>query len=251
MSSITSQHNTSITEMNIIKAKRKDGVYVCSIYASEKQPFLLSFPSSSIIEMKRSSSTILLQSRKMYQYMDELNEYLIDTVKQNTNAWFNTNMDEELIDEYYISTLGFDKKRGEYIRLKLTNMEELEDETFNDGKYNVTVALKHIKFFRQKFYGEFELKSMEQCSNEPAFVDDLDDFVEDDDVPVPTFEEAENMRVECINDLEIMSNQCQTQLNILKDKLTKIEKYILYLKKCKDVISIIKACEDCHLFMCE
>jgi hypothetical protein len=131
-------------------------------------------------------------------------------------------------------------------------MDELEEASFHDGKYNVRVALKHIKFFRQKFYGEFELKSMEQCSIEPAFVDDLDDFVdEEDDVPVPTFEEAENMRVECMNNLEMMSNECQTQLNSLKERLTKTEKHIWHLKNCKDIVSIINACEECHDFMCE
>lgn len=248
------QSSSNLDDIEVQKAKRKDGVYVCSISLKGKQAFNVSFPRTSILDTRKSSNTIIIQSKKMNRYMDELNERIIAIVKANTNAWFNTNIDEELIDEYFISTLGFNKKCGEFIRLKLTNIEDLDEEALEGGLYDMCLTLRHIKFYKQKFYPEFELKTIQAAHGEPVFVDDdTDDFVvdEDDDEPLPSFEEVDNMRQEFINKLNIMTTTLQQQIADLQEKSTLAENYISMLKKCADVNSIIKTCDECQNFVCE
>lgn len=248
------QSSNSLDDIIVQKAKRKDGVYVCNVYLKGKQPFCLWFPSATILDTRKSSNTIIVQSKKMNRYMDELNERIIAIVKENTYSWFNTNIDEELIDEYFISTLGFNKKCGEFIRLKLTNIEELEDHVHANGKYDINLTLRHIKFYKQKFYPEFQIEEIKPAQSEPVFVDDeSDDFVvdEEEDEPLPSFDEVDSMRHDFLTKLGLLRDTVHNQVSELQDKLKQVESHISNLQNCSDVHSIIKACDECQNFVCE
>jgi hypothetical protein len=115
--------SSNIDYLTIQKAKKKEGFYLCPIGCNGiKTPFVITFNKAKLLNLRETSSTVIIKCKNMSKYMDELNEKIIDTVHNNSGAWFNSSIDDELIEEYYISTLQYDKKKGETLRLKIKNM---------------------------------------------------------------------------------------------------------------------------------
>lgn len=240
---ITDYTMSEIEHLAFSKAKKKEGFYICPV----KGTFTLKLDNVSIISIKDTSNTLILKSKdkETTKYMDDFNHKILEIVTQNSSSWFNTNIDNELIEEYYISTLQYDKKRGETIRLKLKNIDDIED-TKDLGEYvSIALSLKYLKFFKQKFYPEFQVElveTQENYSNLEMYSDD-EFYGDEEEHPVPSFEEVIAMKEEC---MKVLRNKCDE----LTEKLCEIEKeYNEYFEKlakldnCENLTDIIKLCE--------
>lgn len=248
MNSMQSSNIIPIQDLDFNKAKKKEGFYICMT----KAPFSISFNNSKILAIKDTSNTIIVKSKTMTNYMDELNKHIIDIVRENSQSWFSTSIDEDLIDEYYISTLQYNKKQGETIRLKVLNIEEITD-TNVDNTGTLVCILKNLKFYKQKFFPEFEIVSFNSLSHNMFISDDIDSENdieeqindEDEELPKPTYEEINKMKLETLKDLE-------DNRTTLQDKLNKIDEMKKNLKSTSDLNVIIKICEEYHQnILCE
>jgi hypothetical protein len=240
---ITDYTMTDIENLAFSKAKKKEGFYICPV----KGTFTLRFDNVSIVSIKDTSNTLILKckDKEISKYMDDFNHMILKIVTDNSSSWFNTNIDKDLIDEYYISTLQYDKKRGETIRLKLKNIDDIE-EAKDLGEYvSIALSLKYLKFFKQKFYPEFQVELVEATedhSNLEMYSDD-EFFGDEEEHPVPSFEEVMIMKEECMKTLR---NKCDE----LTEKLCEIEKEynesfekLAKLDNCEKLTDIIKLCE--------
>lgn len=261
MSQLLDYSCDEVTDIQIGKAKKREGFYICPVTcASSKTPFTICFKNASLMELKETSHTVVMKCKSMTRYMDALNDMVIDVVRENSASWFNTRIDDDLIDEYYISTLQYNKKRGETIRLKIKNIEDIEEQ-MHDGKVNMVVCLKYIKFYKQKFFPEFELQMIESVndktgnSNALEFLDDVSDddalyTSDDEEIPVPSCEEIEAMKSECVAKLYGMKDNLEEDYTSIAEKLTKVADAIHNLEICTDLTTIMRLCEDYQNIAC-
>lgn len=218
MTSVTDYNTSDISQLSFTKAKKKEGYYICPA----KGGFNICFNNVSIISIKDTSNTLILKSKDkdITKFMDDFNSKILKTVIENSPSWFNTNMDTDLIEEYYISTLQYDKQRGETIRLKIKNIDDIEEAKEIGENVSIAVTLKYLKFFKQKFYPEFQvevIEALEDNHDTLQMYSDEEYYPDEEEHPVPSYEEVMLMKEEC---MKIFRNQC----NELSEKLCKIEK---------------------------
>jgi hypothetical protein len=245
------EYTTSMIEtLQISKARKKEGYYLCPV----KDTFTIDFKRAHVLSIKGTSNTLIIKSKEMTRYMDSLNDKIIKIVQDNSTYWFNTHIDNDLIDEYYISTLQYDKRRGETIRLKVKNIDELDDVDVMDAPSRIVVSLKHLKFFKQKFYPEFQIELLEEAedaenTDETCLFNDTthdDLYVDEDEHPLPSFEEVMSMKEEFVS---VLKKECDD----LADKMLEIEEAykdkfekLTYLQNCDNLSKIIEFCEECE-----
>ncbi len=252
---LTTFQSSSISDIHIGKAKKKEGFYLCPVNLENRNSFNVVLKEASIVNIKEISNTLIIKSKSSSGYMDKLNDKIVETVRLNSSTWFNSSIDDDVIEEYFISTLQYDKKNGETIRIKVKNIDELEASQL-DGRLTLVLTLKHIKFFRQKFFPEFQIESITSGNhvNSMDFVDDSDndDFdVDDEEVPLPSFEEVQNIKKECLENLEKKQTSLKAKLTELQESYTSVNNSINLLQKCNDIAEIIKCCEEYQNFICD
>jgi hypothetical protein len=218
MTTTTQYITTDISQLSFSKAKKKEGYYICPV----KGEFTICFDKVSIINIKDTSNTLIIKTKdkEMTKFMDDFNNKILETVIQNSPSWFNTNMDTDLIEEYYISTLQYDKQKGETIRLKIKNIDDIEEAKELNGNVSLALSLKYLKFFKQKFYPEFQVEVIEALDNNENSLEMYSDeeyYADEEEHPVPSHEEVMLMKEECMKTLR---NHC----NELTEKLCEIEK---------------------------
>jgi hypothetical protein len=251
-----------VQHLTIQKAKKKEGFYLCPIgYKGIKTPFSITFDKAKILCLRETSNTVIIKCKSMSKYMDELNDKVIDTVRQNSGTWFNSNIDDELIEEYYISTLQYDKKRGETIRLKVKNIDEFDNDIL-DTTGTLTVCLKYLKFYKQKFFPEFDIETFKpydsHSENSPFFGIDSDDgesvefdYDAEEEIPKPSFEELQAMKSETILKLRSKDARLQSELLTITQMSERYHDAIRNLQSCNEPNNIIKLCEDYQNLICE
>lgn len=239
--------SSAIDTIVIGKARKNEGFYICNVTTSDKSPFVVTIDKAQVLTIKETSNTVILKSKCCVRYMDDLNDKIIDIVKQNSSNWFSTSIDNELIDEYYISTLQYDKKRGETIRIKVRNIDEIMDKQIS-GHVKLVLVLKYLKFYKQKFFAEFNIESVETtelCND--VFLDD--DCEDDQEYALPSYEEVQAIRMDCLQKLYSSRNKileqmekCQTQSQILDDAIENLE-------MCTDMNQITELCEEYQMML--
>lgn len=256
--------SSNIEHLIIQKAKKKEGFYLCPIGCNGiKTPFVITFNKAKLITLRETSSTVIIKCKEMSKYMDDLNDKIIDTVRDNSGAWFNSTIDDELIEEYYISTLQYDKKRGETIRLKVKNIDEL-DKDLLDTTGSLTVCLKYLKFYKQKFFPEFDImsfnphKESSDVNNIPMFGSDSEDedgadFDEEaeEEIPKPSFEEIQVMKSEMLNKFYAKYDILQNQLIGIQEQFETFTNAIKNLENSNEPDNIIKICDAYQNLICE
>lgn len=204
--------STEISQLLIAKPKKVDNTFVCNI----KQPFLINLSASQLVHIKENSDNsqfIFLKNKSMYSYMYDLNASIIDTVKENCGSWFNTNMNPELIDDYYTTTIVYDKTHGDLIKLKVTGNTLFPKEAIN-SKLNISLIANNLRFYKQKFVLETVIDKYETGCDIIDFSDAESDveLVSDEDEPYPSGAEIEEMRNDVIS-------KCQTEIDRLQEQL--------------------------------
>ena len=121
----------NVNHIEFSQPKKIDGnTYVCQLSdkKNSKKPITISFNDSKVISLKRNTSDYLLtfKNRGMNNFMDDLNSHIIETVKRNYQTWFVSNMNPELIDDYYSTTLAYNKEHGDIIKLRCINLSDIE-----------------------------------------------------------------------------------------------------------------------------
>lgn len=240
---ITDYKMSNIANLEFSKAKKKEGFYICPV----KDTFTLRLDNVSIVSIKDTSNTLILKckDKEITKYMDDFNHKILEIVIKQSSSWFNTNIDNDLIEEYYISTLQYDKKRGETIRLKIKNIDDIEEAKDINEYVSIVLSLKYLKFFKQKFYPEFQVElveALEDSSNLEMYSDD-EFYGDEEEHPVPSFEEVMMMKEECLRTLrnkcdELTQKLCQieTEYNENFEKLAKLD-------NCENLTDIITLCE--------
>jgi len=248
--------SSEIDTIVIGKARKNEGFYICNVSTLNKSPFVVTIDKAQVLTIKETSNTVILKSKCSVRYMDDLNDKIIDIVKQNSTNWFSTSIDNELIDEYYISTLQYDKKRGETIRIKVRNIDEVVDRQFS-GPVKFTLVLKYLKFYKQKFFAEFNIEGIEtveliQPCNDVFLDDDCEDCEDYHEYALPSFEEIQTIRMDCLQKLYSSRNKILEQMEKCQTQSQTLDNAIENLETCTDFNLITELCEEYQMMLvCE
>lgn len=258
--------SSDLEHLVIGKAKKKEGFYVCPVSCEERaNPFVVVLKKAQILRVKETSNTVIIKTRDKVssRYMDKLNEKIIDIVSTNTSSWFNSNIDNDLIDEYYISTLQYDQKNGETLRLKCINIEEISEN--NNIQANtrlqgleLVLVLKHLKFYKQKFFAEFEIENIDS-KNEMMFletdvkndpIEDPYEYYDETEIPLPTVDELMTIKTENLKVLNEYQSTLQKQIETLSIKVDNIKMCQEKLENANTYDSIMSCSSECEVLMC-
>lgn len=206
----------SVSDINISKPRKDGSTYFAQFTVAKKNPVIIQLDAVSCITNK---NTLYVKNKELMNYMVDLNEYIIDTVKQKCSSWFNSNMNTDLIDEYYVNPLRYDKVNGYLVKLG----DSLDKE---DGKYNLVLEVKGLRFLKQKF-------NLEWSVTEVTHAQDIE-FAMDDEVSEPD-EEEEDIPEPIPDDVNDMKDKYITLVSDLHSK---------YKKQADDIQSIVEKLEN-------
>ena len=145
--------------MIINKPKKSDqNSYTCVISTKQKKTFSILLNKCNLVSLKDQYLYLKTSNSDLDTFFD-INATIIDIVKENCGEWFNNNMNMDLVEEYFINTLVYDKNQGDLIKIKLiSDCKEVLDVNIN---YSLKLSLKHLRFYKQKFVIEFNIKDVE------------------------------------------------------------------------------------------
>lgn len=254
-----------ILSMIVQKPKKNyNNSYVCCISLEKKRnPFTFVIEDAKIIRIEElnvpGESYIFIQSKKIYDYVCDINDKILNIVKENSSEWFNNNMSNDLIDDYYSSTLVYDKGYGQLLKLKIVGSEYPSLKTLDFSTiYDITVTLLQLRFYKQKFvlettidaYIESETLSVKEndddTESEKDIIDVTNDSIEIEPDVFPDPEELEKIRGDLLKKYEIKLENLDKKisekrdLELVKDDILKKRGELLELT---DDREIIKMCE--------
>ena len=225
-------------DLLIAKPKKSEGTFICTI----KQPFYIELPGSHIIHIKETNDAaqfIFIKNKQFYNYIYDLNASIIEIVKENCSTWFNTNMNPDLVEDYYTSTLVYDKTHGELIKLKIVDADsQLLPSDLVGSKLNIKLQAKNLRFYKQKFVLETVIESYEVACDIIDFSDD--EKVEDEEEAYPSQLELEEMQREVVTKYQSVIDELEIKIAPLKSKLEETLKKQAEMAEAVDIDDIIR-----------
>jgi hypothetical protein len=220
-------------ELIIAKPKKVDGTFICAI----KNLLKIELPSCHLIHIKETNDQaqfIFLKNKNLCNYMYDINNQIISIVKENCTTWFNTNMNPDLIDDYYTNTLVYDKTHGELIKIKIVG--DLLPESMIGNIYNFEFNAIHLRFFKQKFVLETKITKYEITSECDIidFPSDNEEEEEEEDIIYPSNSELLEMKQEVLSKTQVRIDKLQEELN----ELTNINKKMEEAQEIDDIIKL-------------
>lgn len=233
----------------VSKPKKQDNNYICPIYftqdQSKKKKLEHSFTNSTLIDIKRTKTNenfIYIKSKKNNNYMFDLNEIIINIVKEKSQLWFNNNMNIDLIDDYYTSTIIYNKQHGDIIKLKIIddNFDILKEHLLK--KIDIGIVFEHIKFYKQKFVLECTINNINFDDNSDNIDNESIHSEQDSDIPSPNDEDILNIKSEYLLKLDNLINTQQEQLHAIQNKIKEYQEHKELLNN-SELNAIISICD--------
>lgn len=255
-----SPNDVDINHILLAKPSKSEGTYVSSItYCSKDEPLNIVFENALLINckqvVKNEEYMMTLKHSKSNNFFYDLNQYIIDVVKEKSKKWFNNNMNTELVEEYYASTLAYDKTHKDVLKLKVVgdNYKELQ-EKYVGKKVNIEMSFLHLRFYKQKFIIEFDINDISLCDDTNLFDSDGEydgEFEDDEEVPTPFKEDIEDIKkstiVICSKKLQELKNEKDELEHKLSEANTSIEtisRLLDEMENQKEYNKIVRFCND-------
>jgi len=237
-------------DITFSKPKKIDGTFICAI----KKPLLLNLCGSQLIHIKEvrdqlGSYIIFLKNKNLCNYMYDLNQRIIELVKENCTTWFNTNMNPDLIDDYYTNTLIYDKTHGELIKIKIIGQEEDKlSDSFIGNNVNLELNAFQLRFYKQKFVLECKINNCETACDIIDFASDDDNFDDNcdatSDIAYPSLCELEEMKNEVFTKTEFKIKNLEAQVTELQNEILKFSDIKQKMQEAQEIDDIIKVFND-------
>jgi protein-tyrosine phosphatase len=147
--------------------------------------------------LSKSYTVLFLKvSKATCKHIVELDNHCIDHVKANFASWFAKSFDENIIEDYYTSSVLLSKTNGYVFKLKLQG----DDDLLEPSKYDFVLGLKGLRFYKQRFIPEWEIVNIKPVEND--FLNSIrsdsddsweEDMIETESVPEPDAEEVRSI----------------------------------------------------------
>lgn len=145
----------------------------------------------------------------------EFDEYVKGHVRSNVSKWFTKSLDENVIDEYYVSSLSVLPSDGCVGRFKIINNgSALADAR----KCDLLLAIKGIRFFKQRFVAEWELRAVKRLPDDfvNSLLSDESEAEEVDDDVLPSKDILQSISAELLSKVETRMRPLEAELDRLR-----------------------------------
>lgn len=239
----TDMFNIELSKLVISKPKKTDDSLFGKITYNDCQVHL-HFYNIDIIKHKRIKqltkyySVIFMKIPKsLCQQMIEFDNHCIEQVKSNIGGWFSKTLDENVIEEYYTTSVIINNNEGFMLKLKLQGTSE---DMLEPQKVDVVIALKGLRFYKQRFIPEWEIVNIK-----PVYDDFINSIQSDDENNIWQEEIDENDSYLPEPDEEELTCIYNTLFNKMEKKYkTLVKKQQKYTDLSEHISSLIERLES-------
>lgn len=118
---------------------------------------------------------LLKVSKKLCNHFLNFDACCIEQVKSNMGNWFTKVLDENVIEDYYTSSVTISNTNNYVLKLKLQG----DDALLDVGQYDFVFGLKGLRFYKQRFIPEWEI--VQASHVEGDFMNSIKDNDDEDD----------------------------------------------------------------------
>lgn len=176
--------------------------------------------------------------------MCDLNTNIIETVKENNASWFHTNMNAELIEDYYSSTFVYDKQYRDLIRLKCIGNESTL-QPFLEQVVDLTVTFMNLRFYKQKFVVEVSVNELHPVPSQLLFVNEQDVSEEGEEDPEPNADDVLKIKEESLTTLADEIENLTSQVTNISTRITFLKQHKAVLENATNLSKITEICDSC------
>lgn len=228
--------------MKITKPKKQDNsTYLSDITDDQKQEIRIRVPHAYIIdikEMKRDTKNedetacyaLLFKNAGAVDKLCDINEQVIALTKKNCASWFKAALSDELIDDYFLSNIVYDNKRGQHIKIKCINdISQVPVRTL----VNIEIVLQSIRFYKQQFV-------LEWIVDEVEIIDDKEHDDEGDaDIPSPSLEDIAHVKKSVLERVQQYIDAIDAEISKLQERRTPLLKVKADIIESKDIDQVL------------
>jgi hypothetical protein len=239
----------TVSDIIISKPKRDGSTYLATIcYQRKKNACEICIKGATCI---MSNNAVLIKSKSFMDFMSDLNEYVIDIVKQNCEEWFNNNMSLDLIDEYYSNPMKYDKVYGYVVRIKHEG-----DISQKQGKVNVRLKLNGLRFLKQKFGLEWDVVSVTEDMKRGFEFDmveseeSMSDVASDEDIPEPIPDDVSDIKNQYFTQLREIKKSLQTAHENILAEIAQVDDALLQIENADNFKVLSKIYDSIENLQC-
>jgi hypothetical protein len=229
------------TDIQALKPKKDGTTYFAQLMTNKKKEIKYKLETAVILPSS-AGTTLVIKHKPMCLYMADLNEHIINLVKDNCLAWFNNNMAIDLIEDYFVTPLKFHKQHGNVIKLKMQGAGL--DNYDPDKKYNMMLVLKGLRFLKQKFSLEWEIREHERCMPNDLEFDLLDsDSIaseDDEELPEPIPDDVDAIKQDIVTHLSMLQTKVQDKIHGLGQVLEEVTQLLEESKNAESLETFTK-----------
>lgn len=202
----------SVKDVMIVKPKKDGSTYYSAIY-HEKKKNPLALDLQDIMCVRYKPGTVFLKNKHLMNYVSDLGDHIVNIVKSNCTEWFNSNMNIDLIDEYFVNPMRYDKEHGYVLKI------DTENEFQSGEKYNLQIEVKGLRFLKQKFNIEWVITSIDKSTDIEFVMDDDISDISEEELAEPIPDDLENLKVSYGNDIDILIERFAEEVDGLVQKI--------------------------------
>jgi hypothetical protein len=231
--------------------KQENGTYEGKVYTDKKKHVKLHINNALVIKVKSGNDNqnyMYLKERSIAKDLYDLNNQVVEQVKENCFSWFRIHLNEDLIEDYCSSCVMYDKKFGQVLKFKcLNDISNIPCETH----VNVDITLVGIRFYKQKFVLEWNVEQVEQlCNMNISDLSDDDSIVDDEyEVPCPDQEELATLKASYFAEASRRCDNIMVSIDELQKKRDSINLLLEELQSLSDFTKISRVCDELDILL--
>jgi len=184
--------------------------------------------------------------------MIDFDNHCIDQVQTNISGWFAKALDENVIEEYYTTSVLLNKENAYVLKLKLQGADDI----LECGQHDIVVSLKGLRFYKQRFIPEWELIAAQPIEND--FLNSIDsdednwedEMLEQDIVPEPDAEQVQIIFEALHQKISSQANMLEQTISQLQSKLDAVTKICNKMDDAKFNLSVLNSIEVEYESLC-
>lgn len=223
MNNVNKMQAQSVQDVTISKPKKDGSTYFAPIHIRKKQAFTIDITDAQCFTTS-SSNIVYVKNKHFLHYLVDLNDHIVDIVKSNCASWFNSNMDTELIEEYYINPVKYDKRYGDIIKIELCKgLDTSVLEAGSAKKFDIVIEVKGLRFLKQKFSLEWNIIQLDAAEDIQFCMSDNDLSSEEEDLPEPIPEDITEAKDNVIQRINALENKFEKQIEEITNAMERIK----------------------------
>lgn len=178
------------TSVFVKPPKKKDGYMICKISCNDDK-LEVHLKGSLLTLTKAVHDTYYLKCRvdkEQRNALLELEEYAVAFTQANTYDWFKNKIEKDTVEEYFQSSVVYDKKHGACIKAHVDGLKPDALDNLVGKEVDIVLRINGLKFLKQSAYLVFETASctLSESSNIAWMSEEEDDGCDSESIEIDT-----------------------------------------------------------------